>query len=43
MRKNFGTGLVCLSLLFMFGCGKSVEQKQLEEASEKMAEAGKKK
>src|SRR2546427_2262752 len=32
----------CLPLMLVFGCGKSVEQKQLEEAGKKMEEAGKK-
>ena len=32
----------CLPLMLVFGCGKSVEQKQLEEAGQKMEDAGKK-
>lgn len=41
MHKRLAIGALCLGMLSMTGCGKSKE-KELEEASQKMAEAGKK-
>ncbi len=42
MHTRLAAGALCLSVLSVVGCGKGAKEKELEQASQKMAEASKK-